>query len=46
MLQVERLSLPAGQVPHNVLIDHTHTAELHQSTKQQWDLHERRTRGA
>ena len=40
MLQVKSVSLPAGQVPHNVLIDHTHTSELHQCTKQQRYLRE------
>lgn len=40
MLQVESVSLPAGQIPHNMLINHAHTSELHQCTKQQWDLKE------
>lgn len=40
MLQVKRVSLPAGQIPHNMFIDHAHTSELHQCTKQQRDLRE------
>lgn len=44
MIQVEGVGLPAGQIPHDVLIDHTHTAELHQGTEQQGDLTEARAR--
>lgn len=40
MLQVKRIGLPAGQIPHNMFIDHTHTSKLHQCTKQQGNLKE------
>lgn len=38
VLQVERIRLPAGQIPHNMFVDHTHTPEPHESTKQQRHL--------
>lgn len=41
MLQVKGVGLPAGQIPNNMFVDHAHTAELRQSTEQQWDLRER-----
>lgn len=40
MLQVKSVRFPAGQIPHDMFIDHAHTSELHQCTKQQWDLKE------
>ena len=42
MLQIKSVRLPAGQIPHYVFIDHTHTSKLHQSPKQQGDLRERK----
>lgn len=41
MLQIEGVSLPASQIPHNVLVYHTHTSQLHQRTEQQGDLTQR-----
>lgn len=41
MLQVKSVSLPASHIPHNMFIDHAHTSELHQCTKQQRDLRKR-----
>lgn len=40
MLQVKSVSLPAGQIPHNMFIDHAHTSKPHQGTKQQRHLEE------
>lgn len=41
VLQVVRLSLPAAQVPDQLLVDHAHTAQLYQGPEQQRDLGER-----
>lgn len=38
MLQVERISLSARQIPHHVLVDHADASELHQRSEQQRHL--------